>query len=319
MNGQASLGFQAFPPLPGSPVLAPKTGTLKSPENKVAFITGGAGGIGLALGRTFLAAGMKVVLADLREDALAKLEPEFAGRPVRFMTLDVTQPEELQKAADETENAFGRVDVLCNNAGVNIFGPVGSTDPQDLNWVLDVNLRGVLNGLAAFLPKIKAQGTGGHILNTASIAAWVGSPRAGIYTASKAAVCALSESLWYELAPLGIGVSVLCPGLVKTEIYRSRELHPTRPESLDAERLREIHEAGMEPMKVAQKAYHAMLKNELFIFTHPEHKHEFVERSERLANLFPEEPVEPAREAFERSRLESQRAALQQGLEGLES
>ncbi len=291
---------------------------MKSPENKVAFITGGAQGIGLALGRVFLTAGMKVVLADVREEALESLRGEFEGRPVHFMKLDVTDSNAMAKAAEETEQLFGGVDVLCNNAGVNLFGPLSSAEPADLRWVLDVNLNGVLHGLTTFVPRIKARGAGGHILNTASAAALVGSPRAPIYAASKAAVCTLSESLWYELAPLGIGVSILCPGLVRSEIHRCWELHPTRTNPpAEAERLKQIHESGMEPAEVAEKTFRGMRNNELYIFTHPEHKEEFVRRSQRIAESFPDEVVEPARAAFEQTRLAHQQEALARGLEGL--
>ena len=296
----------------------PKIAALKSPQDKIAFITGGAGGIGLALGRVFLAAGMKVVLADLREEALEGLRSQFDEGSVHLMKLDVTDGRAVERAAEETERLFGGVDVLCNNAGVNLFGPLSSAEPEDLRWVIDVNLHGVLNGLTAFVPRIKARGAGGHILNTASVAALVGSPRAPIYAASKAAVCALSESLWYELAPHGIGVSILCPGLVKSEIYRCWELHPSRPTAPpEVERLKEVHANGMEPKEVAEKTLRAMLNNELYILTHPEHKDEFLQRSQQIAGSFPEEAVDPARAAFEQSRLKHQQVALERGREGL--
>ena len=213
---------------------------------------------------------MKVVLADVREEALESLRGEFEGRAVHFLKVDVTDSSAMAKAAEETEQLFGGVDVLCNNAGVNLFGPLSTAKSEDSRWVLDVNLNGFLNGVAAFVPRIKDQGAGGHVLTTASVAALVGSTRAPIYAASKAAVFSLSESLWYELAPLGIGVSILCPGLVKSEIYRCRELHPGRPTTPpETDRLREIHAKGMEPSEVAEKTFRAMLNNELFIFTQP--------------------------------------------------
>ena len=156
------------------------------------------------------------------------------------------------------------------------------------------------------------------MLTTSSVAALVGSPRAPIYTASKAAACTLTESLWYELAPHGIGVSILCPGLVKSEIYRCRELHPGRPTAPpETDRLREIHAKGMEPSEVAEKTFRGMLNNELFIFTHPEHKEEFTRRYQRIATAFPEEAVDPARAAFEQSRLRAQEEARERGREGL--
>jgi NADP-dependent 3-hydroxy acid dehydrogenase YdfG len=297
---------------------------MKSPKDKVAFVTGGASGIGLALGRVLLSAGMKVVLADIRKDPLFGLADEFEGLPVHLIPLDVSDRRAMEQAAAETESVFGKVHLLCNNAGVNLFGPLDESIYSDWDWVLDVNLNGVINGIVTFLPRMKAHGEGGHILNTASIAAFLGSTKAGIYAASKAAVCSLSESLWYDLSPHRIGVSILCPGLVKSQIYQSNDARPgrclpsgyTESDDLTAS-LKEVHSHGMDPTEVAQKALQGILRNDLYIFTHPEHRDEFVERFNRLGAAFPNEPVDPNRLAFEEGRRQRQQDLWRRGQERL--
>lgn len=132
----------------------------------------------------------------------------------------------MSRAADETERVFGKVHVICNNAGINFFAPMEECTYQDWDWIMGVNLGGVINGVQTFVPRIRKHGEGGHVLNTASMASFLSGPGAGIYTASKFAVRGLSEALRWSLAPHGIGVSVLCPGLVKSFIYESDKVRP---------------------------------------------------------------------------------------------
>jgi NAD(P)-dependent dehydrogenase (short-subunit alcohol dehydrogenase family) len=182
---------------------------------KTAFVTGGASGIGLALGRAFVEAGMKVMLADIETDALAtavKSLHDF-GPDVRGVTCDVTDPDSVKRAAKASYEALGNVHVVCNNAGVAGGSGIDNISLDDWRWVLDVNVMGVVYGIRSFLPHICAHGEGGHFVNTASMAGMVSGMGFSPYSASKFAVVAMSEGLAMSLKPLGIGVTVLCPGL----------------------------------------------------------------------------------------------------------
>ena len=198
---------------------------------KTAFVTGGASGIGLGMSEAFVAAGMNVVIADLRPDHLETALERLAGsgrrQNVHAIELDVTDREGLARAADEAERVFGNVHVLCNNAGMGILGPVTLARYDDWDWGLGVLLGGVVNGIQTFLPRLLAHGEGGHIVNTSSMAGVLPIPGAAIYITAKAAVIGLSEALRSELAGEGIGVSAFCPGPVQTNI---REGGRTRPE-----------------------------------------------------------------------------------------
>src|SRR5215471_15202322 len=183
-------------------------------RGRVAFITGGASGIGLGISSAFIDAGMKAVLADLRQDHIDEAMAEFARRgqsqSVHAVRLDVTDRKAMAAAADETERVFGKVHVLVNNAGVGIAGPFRGITYADWDFGLRVNLGGVINGLQTFLPRIRAHGEGGHVVNTASLAALVPMPATYFtYVAAKAAVVAISETIRGELLQENIGVSVL--------------------------------------------------------------------------------------------------------------
>lgn len=248
-------------------------------KGKAAFVTGGASGIGLALGRAFAAAGMKVLLADIEAKALDAALGEFAGKgsEVRGVICDVSDRAAVQRAAAEAFAAFGKVHVVCNNAGVGAGGPMEQIAPVDWQWVLGVNLVGVINGIEAFLPHIKTHGEGGHIINTASMAGMVSPPHMGPYNATKFAVVALSEALAAELAGSNIGVSALCPGWVNTRINESARNRPARfgpaPELPLGGRERAAQVAallrtGMSPDEVARRVMAAIRDNDLHIFTH---------------------------------------------------
>ena len=197
-------------------------------EGRTAFVTGGASGIGLGMTKAFLAAGMNVVVADLRRDHIEAALAELEGTNVHALELDVTDREGFARAADEAERTFGSVHVLCNNAGMGILGPVTVARYDDWDWGLGVLLGGVVNGIQTFLPRLLAHGEGGHIVNTSSMAGVLPIPGAAIYITAKAALIGLSEALRSELAPEGIGVSAFCPGPVQTNIREGRR---TRPES----------------------------------------------------------------------------------------
>lgn len=284
---------------------------MKEVKDKVAFITGGASGIGLGMAKVFVRAGMQVVIADIRQDHLDQAMTCFAQNrtsvyPIR---LDVTDREAMARAADETERVFGKVHVVCNNAGVNLFAPIDECTYEDWDWVLGVNLGGVVNGVRTFVPRIKKHGEGGHIVNTASMAAFISSPAAGIYTASKFAVRGLTEALRWSLAPYRIGVSVLCPGLVKSTIYESEQIRPphlsretARVDQEFMSRLPGIHRVGMEPEEVGEKVLAGIRRHDLYIFTHPEFKEELRSIFDEILAALPQGPVDPRRLAFEEGR-----------------
>jgi NAD(P)-dependent dehydrogenase (short-subunit alcohol dehydrogenase family) len=278
---------------------------------RTAFITGGANGIGLGMARVFSEAGMNVVIADIRKDHLQRAASDLAreGFKVHTIPLDVSDRAAMAAAADETERVFGKVHLVCNNAGINLFKTMDLCTYNDWDWVMGVNLGGVINGVVEFIPRLKKHGEGGHILNTASMASIISGPGAGIYTAAKFAVRGLSESLRYALAPHGIGVSVLCPGLVKSFIYDSNSIRPanlpgetTEQERAFLEMLPRMHEVGMEPREVAEAALQGVRENRLYIFPHPEFKDEIREICEEMVAAFPDKAADPARLAIEEMR-----------------
>ena len=258
---------------------------------KTAFVTGGASGIGLALGRAFAQAGMKVMLADIEAtplQAAVKGLQEFAT-DVRGTVCDVADPASVEQAAKASFDAFGNVHVVCNNAGVAAGGGIDNISLDNWRWVLDVNLMGVLHGIRAFLPHIRGHGEGGHIVNTASMAGMIAGLGFSPYAASKFAVVAMSEGLAAQLRPHGIGVSVLCPSFVRTRIgdsgrnrlERYGAAQPLDPNSASAALVAELGrriEAGLEPADVAARVLAAIRNDELYVFTHPGMRAEVEER-----------------------------------------
>jgi NAD(P)-dependent dehydrogenase (short-subunit alcohol dehydrogenase family) len=209
---------------------------VKSFKDRVAVVTGAASGIGLALAERFAAEGMKVVMADVETAALAKAAEGLKRKtPAVLATrVDVSQPKDVERLARETYAAFGAAHVVCNNAGVAVIGAAHEHTLADWQWVINVNLWGVIHGVRAFLPRMLAGGDEGHIVNTASMAGLTTAPFMSVYDVTKHGVVALSESMYKELAVTGapIGVSVVCPGLIDTNIMRSSR---NRPEELAEE------------------------------------------------------------------------------------
>ena len=249
---------------------------------KTAFVTGGAAGIGFALGHAFAAAGMNVMLADIEAEALQaavkRLDP--IGLRIRSTLCDVADAASVERAAQATFAAFGKVHVVCNNAGVAAGGGIDHISLDNWRWVIDVNLMGVLHGIKSFLPRIRAHGEGGHIVNTASMAGMQVGLGFSPYGASKFAVVSMSEGLSLQLKPHGIGVSVLCPSYVRTRIGESGRNRPERygvsqpldPASPAAAMVAEIAknlQAGLDPADVAARVLAAIRQDELYIFTHP--------------------------------------------------
>jgi NAD(P)-dependent dehydrogenase (short-subunit alcohol dehydrogenase family) len=258
---------------------------------KTAFVTGGASGIGLALGRAFAQAGMKVMLADIETEALAAAVKSLhnLGPDARGVICDVADPVSVEHAAKASYEAFGNVHIVCNNAGVAAAGGIDNISLDNWRWVLDVNLMGVLHGIRTFLPHIRAHGEGGHIVNTASLAGMNGGLGFSPYVASKFAVVGMSEGLATQLEPLGIGVTVICPGYVRTAIGESGRNRPERygptqtpdpasPAGLLLAHIAERLRSGLDPSTVAARVLAAIAEDELYVFTHPEMRGEVEER-----------------------------------------
>ena len=253
---------------------------MKDLEGKVAFITGGGSGVALGQAKVFAREGMKVVIADIRQDHLDEAMAYFRERnaAVHAIKLDITDRAAYAQAADEAEKVFGPVQLLCNTAGVLQAGPIEKSTFDDWDWQLGVNLGGVINGVLTFVPRMIAHGKGGHIVNTASMSAFVSVQGCAIYTTSKYAIRGLSENMRMDLEPHGIGVSVLCPGAVNTNIHESVL---TRPERLgntgwhgaDPEvfkRLKSVIEPGKDPVALAEHVLKAVLNNDFYILPYPE-------------------------------------------------
>ena len=259
---------------------------------KTVFVTGGASGIGLALGRAFARAGMNVMLADIEAAPLATATDALRCEgTVRGIVCDVADASSMKTAASATIDAFGKVHIVCNNAGVAGGSGIENISLETWRWVLDVNLTGVLHGIETFLPLIRAHGEGGHIVNTASMAGLQSNLGFSPYVASKFAVVAMSEGLAKQLSPLDIGVTVLCPGFVRTNIWESARNRPARYGAVErpdhdtaAGKLRthlaDLGAAGLHPDDVADQVLHAVRNNELYVFTHagPDWRAEIAER-----------------------------------------
>lgn len=288
---------------------------------RTAFVTGGANGIGLGLARALLAQGCKVAIADIREDALAAALKTLDNQAVTAVHVDVASRAGFAQAADRAEAALGPVSLLFNNAGINLFQTIDESSYDDWDWVMGVNLHGVINGIMTFAPRMKEAGLGGHIVNTASMASFLCGGAPGIYNTTKFAVRGMSESLRYSLAPHGIGVSVLCPGLVKSHIYASDEVRPTglsadaKPvDGAAVERLAQLHQFGMEPDVIAARTLEAMRENRFHIFPHPEFRDELATVFEEILADFRDYPQDVGfdqRVGFEKMRRESYARARQ--------
>lgn len=304
---------------------------------KVAFITGAASGMGLGMARAFSRAGMKIVIADLRREAINQAIAQFpSGNPgVAGVVLDVADRPGYVRAADEAERMFGRIHVLVNNAGVGIIGPLLEATYADWDWGLSVNLGGVINGIQTIVPRIRAHGEGGHVVTTSSMSGIFSASTAGIYTTAKYAVVGLMESLRSELEAFNIGVSAFCPGLVTTNIgdteshrpaaFRESSYGRSAPERAGFMR-EHIMPHGMPPLEVGERVLQGILNNDMWILTHPEYKAGAQERFEAILESFPiEGPPPPARVAAEamvtrnplfaaeRDRLRARRASARKG------
>jgi NAD(P)-dependent dehydrogenase (short-subunit alcohol dehydrogenase family) len=275
-------------------------------RDRVAVVTGAASGIGRALARRFAAEGMRVVLADVERGALEKAAGELEGEGARVLAVptDVSKAESVDALARRTLEAFGAVHVVCNNAGVFTGGATWEQSTGDWQWVLGVNLWGVVHGVRAFVPILLEQGSEGHVVNTASGAGLVSLPGSAPYNVSKHAVVTLSETLHHELRmrESRVGVSVLCPGPINTNIpdsqrNRPAELAPGARAAAVGGRLREALRTGMDPAEVAEKVLRGIREGRFYILTHDDIK-PGVERRMRdiLEDRVPRTPRGPGQE-----------------------
>jgi len=288
---------------------------MKEVRGKTAFITGGASGMGLGMARAFAEAGMKVVIADIRQDALDEAMAEFSSTnfTVHPIRLDVTDREGWAKAADEAEATFGNIHVLALNAGVGIGGPMSSATFKDWDFNIQVNLYGVVNGLVTILPRMQAHGEEGHIVATSSTGGFSAVGSAGLYCTAKYAVAGMMESLATELDGSPIGVSCFFPGPVTTNLGVSTA--ETRPEHLRNETGSLDGRSGPPPKldfssfmskeEVGKRVLRGIRRGDLFIMTHPEFTEGIKARNGALLRA---QPVEPRNE--ERAKIVAQFGTL---------
>jgi NAD(P)-dependent dehydrogenase (short-subunit alcohol dehydrogenase family) len=263
-------------------------------RDRVAVVTGAAAGIGAGLAQAFAARGARLVLADVDEPALADTARRLSdgGATVLAVPTDVGDRVRVETLANAAWNRFGAVHVVCNNAGVGVFGEIARATHADWEYTMRVNFWGVVHGVEAFVPRLIAQRQGGHVVNTASMAGLVGMQWLGVYCASKFAVVGLSEALARELRPHGIGVSVLCPMIVDTQINANSER--LRPAALGGTGQAGAPPPNQPPMaggviavdEVARRVVRGIERDDLYILTHPEQRAFLRRRAERLDAVF---------------------------------
>lgn len=269
---------------------------METVQNKVAVVTGAASGIGLGMTRALTGAGAHVAMVDVEDEALSKAHAEFdtANVDVRPYRCDVSDAAQVEDVAGRVRDDFGGVHIVCNNAGVGAGGPIDEATEQDWQWVLGVNLYGVVNGMRTFVPIIKEtikDGGDGHIVNTASVMGLWTNPGGSVYGASKYAVVAISETTRAELEPFNIGVSALCPYIVDTRILQSGRNRPAKygaprargPEAMRrGQELAELFSRGISIDGIGELVLNGIRRNKAYIFTHASSRNRIRERFERI-------------------------------------
>lgn len=276
--------------------MAPDMTATRDPfRDRVAVVTGGGSGIGAAMATAFAARGATLVLADVDPAALAQTAAtlEAAGATVLAVPTDVGDRAQVDALAAAAVERFGAVHVVCNNAGIAVAGPLADATAADWEYTMRVNFWGVVHGVSAFVPRLIAQGQGGHVVNTASMAGLVGMEWLGVYCASKFAVVGLTEALQRELRPHGIGVSVLCPMIVQTAItansIRNRPAALRNPGTQDL-----MPEADAPPLaggiipvdEVSRRVVRAIDRGDFYVLTHPEQRDILRRRAARQDAMF---------------------------------
>ncbi len=273
---------------------------------KTAFVTGGASGIGLGIAKALLGAGMNVVIADIRDDHLESAKGELGhAERVLAVKLDVTDRADFARAADAAEARFGKIHVLCNNAGVAVVGPTALATFADWDWVMGVNLGGVINGIVTILPRMRRHGEGGHIVNTASMSGLMPHPGATIYGTTKGAAVHMMECMRAELEPEGIICSAFCPGAVQSNIA---DAAATRPAALAdtgyAEADKRRRQGGnffhlyMTKEETGERVLQGILNDELYILTHSEFREGVEDRAHAMCAAV---PIRPENDEYKRT------------------
>lgn len=263
-------------------------------NDQIAFITGGASGAGFGQAQVFGRAGARIVVADIRADAVEQAVAALTaeGITAHGLVLDIMDRDAYARAADEVEQVFGGPPTLLfNTAGVNSFGPVENTSFDDFDWIVGVNLGGVINGMVTFVPRMIRSGRPGHVVTTSSIGGLMGSALAAPYSAAKAAVVNLMESYRLGLEKHGIGVSVLCPANIRSNIAEASRLRPARfgqsgyVENEDSiASLHSIHQHGMDPIELAEHVKRAIEAGELYVIPYPEAKDSLRAHFDRIVD-----------------------------------
>lgn len=257
-------------------------------KGKVAFITGAASGMGLGMARAFANAGMKVMLADIEAGALQEQVDALKakGGDVAGVQVDVTDFDAMKAAAQKTIDTFGKVHVLSNNAGIGVFGKCETSKMENWKWVMDVNLWGVIYGLQAFVPLITSHGEGGHVVSTASMAGMIGLAGGGPYNATKFAVVGMMETMMAENRKTNLGVSVLCPGLVATNIGTStrnrQDEYGGAADPSEADNMAAVLANALDPDAVGRQVLEAIIDNQPYVFTDPKMRRLIQSRHKRL-------------------------------------
>jgi len=265
---------------------------------KTAFVTGGASGIGLGIAKALLGAGMRVVIADIRDDHLQSAQAELGSADrVLAIRVDITNRADYARAADAAEERFGKLHILCNNAGVAVVGPTILATYADWDWVMGVNLGGTINGIVSILPRIQKHGEGGHIVSTASMSGLLPHPGATIYGTSKGAIVSMMECMRAELEPQGIICSAFCPGAVQSNIAEAAK---TRPAGLaetgygESDKRRSLGHQFFHlyqtKEEVGERVLRGILNDELYIMTHSEFRQGLEDRVEAIREAVPELP-----------------------------
>ncbi len=280
---------------------------MKDLKGKVAFITGGASGIGLGIAKACVKYGMKVVIADMRQASLDEAKTYFQDKnaPVHYIKLDVTDREAYAKAADEAEKVFGKIHVLVNNAGVGSGGPAIYTTYKDWDYSVSVNIGGVINGVVTMLPRILKHGEGGHIVSTSSTLGVAAATNMIPYCTTKFAVAGMMEALAGELQDKNIGVSVLFPGPTRSNLGQTAfDNRPARlrnegdtwppkpPPGVQPRPQRppeDVQTVFMDPVETGERVLRGIRNNDLFIHTHPEFREGYIARHEAIIRAIPNE------------------------------
>ena len=257
-------------------------------KGQVAFITGGASGIGLGVAKILAREGMSIALADIEEQALTKAADTLraAGADVAPFTVDVADRAAMAATRDAILSRFGKVNLIFNNAGVNAAAPIDQLTYDDWDWVLGVNLNGVINGVMTFVNDLKAQAPAAHIINTASVGGLVGMPTLATYNTAKFGVVGLSEALRADLNEAGVGVSVLCPGLVSTNLSTSERNRPGNEDKSIDQPENDPLSQGMSPDQLAQAVLAGVRNGEFFLCTHPEFRDVIKQRNDAVNAAF---------------------------------